>query len=50
MYDGGEGGKRVDIIWTSHHNSTFELCGKAVYLLCFDIGKNHGKVKIQGNI
>lgn len=41
----GERRKTVDIIWigltkNGHYNSTLELCGKAIYLLCMTPGRN----------
>lgn len=57
--EGGGGGEesreRMDGIWISlrkdgNHNSTCELCGKAICLLFYDTMKEHGKVRIWGDI
>lgn len=42
--------KKIEIVWIGHHNPTFEFCGRAIYLLCYDTGKKHGKVRIWGDI
>ena len=52
---GGERKERVVIIWIGfrkdgHHNFTFELCRKAIYLLYHDTRKEHGRVRIWGDV
>lgn len=51
----GRSEERVVIIWIGfrkdgHHNFTFELCRKAIYLLYYDTRKEHGRVRIWGDV